>query len=1097
MKRNRITLFTAIAITCLIIAVPLTANAVVNWTRGNSGNHVLPRSAPGSGAWDEAEIFRPMVIIDGGAYVMWYSGLNAGETTNYKIGRAVSTDGITWTKDADPVLEPTGSGWESVHVAAAWVIKMPDGENPYKMWYTGTNDPTREAAQIGFAESADGITWTRHGSNPVLLPGVSGDWDDLGVAGPVVLYDPTSATPYKMWYKGWRADQSGYLGYATSTDGITWTKYNNPGTNSPEFVNSDPVLQWGPQGAFDGNDLGLVSIVKEGDLYRMWYAGYPGDYEEFPAEYKRDRIAFAYSIDGINWRKYNGNPVFMESNDDLKFDGQGVYDPMVIKDNNNNYKMWYVGSFNCISETCDMAFGYATSQAYGGPAPQLNDVNVFTLHDYIDGVEKRLIGLSMAPEGASVLDTNEASVTGPVNWVFSDNHLRLRVHQMQLSGTTEVLAFDSYGGDYTFTYRTNNDSQPAATKSLTLVPSEIPYPVDGEAGLARHIDVGGTISPNTAAYISGVTPIFRWKPYLGDSYYYRVRVSDWKRQTVWFQSDPLLGSSKVSGYLQAQVPAENPLKPNTPYKWVVEVLDTNDTWTAHNRSRSQEWTFYTGTDTGSGFLPNISNIYFFGQRSFMNGGQTIAGANVVKLAPWEIAYLYVEDEGLNSFPFDTDTDAFTNYVMNFAYNKSMLGLPSEGMFTFYVSDGTTAAFQAKDYNGDDAVPFVTRGSMTPVDNAYVMTDQPTLSWWAQGGTSYEYRATIETWNGIMVWRSNWIPDPAVGELKSVNVPAGVLRGGVYRWYVDVSDTNRSNMTRSQMLALTLAAGEGPGAFDELAADFGSGGLYHYAGGTWARLSKSDPEDMCALGNALYVDLGPSGLYRFAGGVWTKVSGSNPEGMVAVGSDLYIDFGSALGLYKYNGTTLTRVNKTSPEGMCAVGNALYADFGSTGLYRYSAGAWAKVSGSNPEGMVAVGSDLYIDFGSALGLYKYNGTTLTRVNKTSPEGMCAVGDVLYADFGSVGLYRYNAGAWAKVSGSDPEGMVAVGSDLYIDFGSALGLYKYNGTALTRVSKTDAEGLCAVGSDLYADFGAIGLYRYSGGVWTRASISNVESMTGVNLQ
>jgi hypothetical protein len=190
-----------------------------------------------------------------------------------------------------------------------------------------------------------------------------------------------------------------------------------------------------------------------------------------------------------------------------------------------------------------------------------------------------------------------------VNWVFGDNQLRLQVHQMQLSGTTEVLSFDSYGGDYAFTYRTNNNSHPAATKSLTLAPSEIPYPVDGGDGLARHIDVGGIIYSNAPAYISisGVMPTFRWKPYLGETYYYRVRVMDWKRQTVWFQSAPMLGSTKDggTGYMQAQVPAEFTLKENTPYKWVIEVLDTSDTWTAHNRSRSRERAFLRAHTQGA------------------------------------------------------------------------------------------------------------------------------------------------------------------------------------------------------------------------------------------------------------------------------------------------------------------------------------------------------------------------------------------------------------------------------------------------------------------------------------------------------------------
>ena len=48
MKRNSITLLTAIAIICLINAVPLTANAVVNWTRGNSGDW------PRAGQWTDS-----------------------------------------------------------------------------------------------------------------------------------------------------------------------------------------------------------------------------------------------------------------------------------------------------------------------------------------------------------------------------------------------------------------------------------------------------------------------------------------------------------------------------------------------------------------------------------------------------------------------------------------------------------------------------------------------------------------------------------------------------------------------------------------------------------------------------------------------------------------------------------------------------------------------------------------------------------------------------------------------------------------------------------------------------------------------------------
>jgi hypothetical protein len=272
----------------------------------------------------------------------------------------------------------------------------------------------------------------------------------------------------------------------------------------------------------------------------------------------------------------------------------------------------------------------------------------------------------------------------------------------------------------------------------------------------------------------------------------------------------------------------------------------------------------------------------------MSGVQTIAGAYIVNLAPWAITDLHIEESGATPFPpFNTGTDAYTHYAIPFDYNKTIIqyGLPlSEGPFTFSVStSGVTTETAQKDWNQDDSLPLVTRDSMMPVDNAYVMTDQPTLRWWAQGGTTYQYRARIQTWNGIVIWQSDWIPDGEVGQQLSVDVPAGVLRGGIYRWYVDVSDTNLRNMTRSQMLAFAVMGGEvGPGGFDELVVSFGATGLYHYNGLTWK-----------------------------------KINSGQPQRMLGVGPDLYADFGSEVGLYKYNGTAWQRMNPNDATDMCAV------------------------------------------------------------------------------------------------------------------------------------------------------------------------------------
>lgn len=64
-------------------------------------------------------------------------------------------------------------------------------------------------------------SWQKFSSTPILPVGVPSDWDMSIVTKPTVVFNNIT---YKMWYGG----DSG-IGYATSTDGVHWTKYeNNP-----------------------------------------------------------------------------------------------------------------------------------------------------------------------------------------------------------------------------------------------------------------------------------------------------------------------------------------------------------------------------------------------------------------------------------------------------------------------------------------------------------------------------------------------------------------------------------------------------------------------------------------------------------------------------------------------------------------------------------------------------------------------------------------------------------------------------------------------------------------------------------------------------
>ena len=74
--------------------------------------------------------------------------------------------------------------------------------------------PEPSVDNIGYATSSDGIVWTKDANNPVLEPGAEGEWDDFGVAAPTVILD---GDIFKMWYQGWQGTNPIRIGYATSS----------------------------------------------------------------------------------------------------------------------------------------------------------------------------------------------------------------------------------------------------------------------------------------------------------------------------------------------------------------------------------------------------------------------------------------------------------------------------------------------------------------------------------------------------------------------------------------------------------------------------------------------------------------------------------------------------------------------------------------------------------------------------------------------------------------------------------------------------------------------------------------------------------------
>jgi len=144
------------------------------------------------------------------------------------------------------------------------------------MWYSGYN--LSSSYKIGYATSPDGTTWTKYAGNPVIGTGAPGEWDDMSVISQTVIKDGAT---FKMWYGGFNASNNFRIGYANSTDGITWIKYA-----------ANPVLDLGAPGEWDDFSVYLPTVLYDGITYEMWYSGRNTTSSYF-------RIGYATSPDGI------------------------------------------------------------------------------------------------------------------------------------------------------------------------------------------------------------------------------------------------------------------------------------------------------------------------------------------------------------------------------------------------------------------------------------------------------------------------------------------------------------------------------------------------------------------------------------------------------------------------------------------------------------------------------------------------------------------------------------------------------------------------------------------------------------------------------
>lgn len=276
---------------------------------------------------------------------------------------------VDWTINPDPVLEPGPAGsWDQ---AGVWMPSVLLVDDTLRMWYSGVSDYSTWTWAIGYATSTDGgMTWTKYGQNPVLEAGPAGSWDEMWVWYAKVFYHEST---YHMWYIGRKStDPPETYGYATSPDGIHWTKYErNPidlsggapggvlfkddlyhmwhiyrgagelrgtaystsddGSNWTQYE-GNPVMNCGPSGSWDYPRAQPNSVIFDGQKFHLWYSG---------GEAGSWQIGYATSPDGFDWIKYEGNPVIPKGSPGSLGDEFTFFPSVIFDDSESLYKMWY------------------------------------------------------------------------------------------------------------------------------------------------------------------------------------------------------------------------------------------------------------------------------------------------------------------------------------------------------------------------------------------------------------------------------------------------------------------------------------------------------------------------------------------------------------------------------------------------------------------------------------------------------------------------------------------------------------------------------------------------------------------------------------
>lgn len=360
--------FTRIISPLLIsIALMVALSAVPGTVRGQDGEPTISFSAhPGNpilqrgdaDAWDGGNglVFAPQIVRHGDLYYMFYTGADNDRAMDAGIGYATSPDGITWTKSSNnPILTPSGAGYDAMCISVGVPLIEPDGT--WVLYYAGNAQPCYGPGSSIMRATAPGPDgpWQRE-YQPHLMVGRAGEWDSGFLMPQSVIRTDDGYVMYYAAGTEYLVPLPRLIGMATSPDGVTWTKYDNPATTAAPFAQSDPISEYDRDGALRPFAAWATYVMPTETGWEMIYSSTCPDLVRggCPAF-----LSYAVSADGIRWTTYT-DPMFHILNpgcDDQEWAGHFLTYPFAMRLDERTYRVYFTG---CTRDTNDCQIGMAT-----------------------------------------------------------------------------------------------------------------------------------------------------------------------------------------------------------------------------------------------------------------------------------------------------------------------------------------------------------------------------------------------------------------------------------------------------------------------------------------------------------------------------------------------------------------------------------------------------------------------------------------------------------------------------------------------------------------------------------------------------------------